>query len=159
MSVCSAQVKVSRCVALFLSLCVCCLSLCRMPCSMLQNPKTQSWQRSCCPGSCRRTRRSVLPPACSLATICYDLMWCWRPPGGTTSWTFLCRTSFRSWGNTSARWVGSFQVCFLLDGHSKDLRTHWHTRNPRWNKTCTISSDYFASPAASASFFMLFFFF
>lgn len=79
------------------------VSPCRMQCSTHQSPRTLSWQRSCWPGSYRKTRRSASLPACSPATTCCGQMLCWRPPGGTTSWTFQCHTSFRSWGSTSAR--------------------------------------------------------
>ena len=94
---------------------------CRMPCSMHQSPRTQSWQRSCSPGSSWRTRGSVSPPACLPAMTCCDLTWCWRPPGGTTSWTFLCHTSFRSWGNTSARWVS----CVIFHLELSELGIKW----------------------------------
>lgn len=45
------------------------LSHCRMPCSTLPNPKIPSWQKSCCSGSCRRTRGNALVLVSSPATI------------------------------------------------------------------------------------------
>lgn len=94
------------------------LSSYRMPCSTHLSLKTSSWLRSSWLGSSTKTRRSVSPPAFLPATTCCGQMWCWKRPGGTTSWTSPCRTSSKSWGSTSQRWVGLYEPCAMKRHHA-----------------------------------------
>lgn len=147
----SAQVKVSRCVALFLTLCVLPLALQDAMQYASESKDTElaeellSWflqeNKKECFAACLFTCYDLLRPDVVLETS-------WRHNIMDFSMPYFIQVMREYLSKVSRLFSG-----FLLDGHSKDLRTRWHTRNPQWNKTCTILSDYFASPAASASLF------